>query len=92
MALDELEAAWPDGAYTLMHVWTAKRTPYAYERKALAAHIIRPDQLREREACGCVRQATAMATTSRIRGRLGTGVLFRQPSDHSSGHDKDDYG
>ena len=35
-----MEAAWPDGAYTLMHVWTAKRTPYAYERRALAAHII----------------------------------------------------
>ena len=39
-ALDELEAAWPDGAYTLMHVWTAKMTPYAYERKTPAAHII----------------------------------------------------
>lgn len=39
-ALEELEAAWPDGAYTLMHVWTAKRTPYAYERKTPAAHII----------------------------------------------------
>ena len=39
-ALDELEAAWPDGAYTLMHVWTAKMTPYAYERKIPAAHII----------------------------------------------------
>lgn len=39
-ALDELEAAWPDGAYTLMHVWTAKMTLYAYERKTPAAHII----------------------------------------------------
>lgn len=39
-ALNELEAAWPDGAYTLMHVWTAKMTPYAYERKTPAAHII----------------------------------------------------
>jgi hypothetical protein len=28
-ALDELEATWPDGAYTLMHLWTAKLTPYA---------------------------------------------------------------
>ena len=39
-ALEELQATWPDGAYTLMHVWTAKMTPYAYERKTPAAHIV----------------------------------------------------
>jgi hypothetical protein len=39
-ALDDLEVAWPDATYTLAHVWTAKMTPYAYERKALAAHIV----------------------------------------------------